>query len=117
MVGNVCLDKATDYEGNPAPITFEVRKVMNGHEVWETGGGSRYLETGFRCLEDAVKSVHDQFIRHLEDDRWTAGNSFWLENYQAARSKWQTWAKQKRHSFRYDNYSVCIVTSNGDLVW
>jgi hypothetical protein len=115
MVGAICLDKATDGDGNPAPITFSVRKVVNGNEPWRTSGGNVTLEYGCETLADAVKALHGRFIRHLQDAE--RGSSFWRENYRAMRSKWQSWMKKQQHSFSYDNYQICIVTSNGDQVW
>lgn len=117
MVGNICLDKspATDGTNKGQPITFEVWKVFNGSFFPGHNSRDRMLESGFRTVHEAQKAVHAQFIRYVEDERHS-GSLFWLENYQAARSKPETWVKQCRTCFRYDNYTICVVTSNRDFV-
>ncbi len=114
MHKTICLDKATDSEGLPAPITFEVWQVMNGSFFPGHNNRDRRLMGNMDTLQDAVKHLHSVFTAHL--GQCTPEDSFWKENYQAYRSKWQTWAKKQRHSYAYDNYTVCLVTSNGDLV-
>lgn len=115
MVGNICLDKAVDSLGNPAPVTFTVWQVMNGSMFPGHNNRDRQMMRGLETLPDAVKHLHSCFIAHLGQQ--CNHGSFWKENYQAARSKWQTWAKKQKHSFAYDNYSIRIVTSAGKIVY
>jgi len=118
MYGNICLDKspATDGTNKGQPITFEIWKVYNGSFFPGHNSRDRMFIGNFRSIQEAQHELHSLFLKWLEDDRYSAGNSFWLENYQAARSKPETWVKQCRTCFRYDNYKICIVTSNRDFV-
>lgn len=114
MVGSICLDKAVNEDGNPAPVTFEVWQIMNGSMFPGHNMRDRRMMGGFDTLQDGVKHLHSCFIKHLEHS--DGHESFWKRNYQGLRSKWQTWAKKQRHSFSYDNYQICIVASSGNVV-
>lgn len=118
MVGNICLDKnLPDVFGETRPITYRIMRVMDGSMFPGHNNRDHVFLWDIDCLQDAVRELHRYFVAFVEDDRYAGCNSFWLENYQAARSKWQTWANKQKHSFAYDNYKVCIVTSAGNIVY
>jgi len=119
MHKTICLDKAfiPEYEKEGSkgrPITFEVWQVQNGSFFPGHNRQDRRLSGGHDNLQDAAKDLHYRFIRTIDDEG--RDSSFWKENYQAARSKWQTWFKKQRFGFRCDAHTVAIYTSNGDLV-
>ncbi len=115
MHKTICLDKATDSEGLPAPVTFHVKKVINGQQPWMQGNGNRSIAYGCKTLEEAMVNVYESFMKHL--NACNRDDSFYKENWKTwGRSHLYKWMKAGNKSFRYDNYTVCIVTSNGDLV-
>lgn len=149
MAGSICLDKFMDAEGSPAPITFSVRKVINGNKPWSQQGGNMTLYQGADTLAWAVKELFHRFEMEMQERGYTlllpgdtaelpnddgdigqivfAGGGGWYRDtwdtdggpdYAIAHHplKWEDWVKKAVHSFSYDNYTVCIVTSNGDLV-
>lgn len=118
MHKTICLDKAFipgyEKDGKGRPITYEVWQVQNGS--WFPGHNKRdrRLSYGHADLEEAFKDLHYRFLRTLEDEG--RDSIFWRENYQAARSKWQSWMKSGKTAFWCDAHKVAIYTSNGDLV-
>lgn len=148
MAGNICLDKAVDFEGNPAPVTFSVRKVVNGHHPWQQGNGNMTFSMGHKTLAQAIEELHSKFLMEMEERNYELrhdgmaapwaygpndkkavwrGESGWydlnnpsdgtdypLQHYPETA---EAWVRDGLKSYSYDNYSVCIVTSNGDLVW
>lgn len=114
MVGRICLDKYTE-AGEPTPITFQVWRVQNGSMFPGSNVRDHCFESNL-TLRDAVRMVHRRMLAYLDDDRYSASPSFWRENYQAARSKWESWWRAGKTGFRYDAHTICITTSNGDYV-
>ena len=148
MVGAICLDKGQNADGQPAPVTFTVKEVVNGHHVWQQGtiAHSRDLDT----LQQAIERLHCLFGLEMEERGYTycergsqnpftigdnddmydpfKGESGWYtefdstsdfacdyptEDYPLLASEW---VKRGIHSYAYDNYTVCIVTSAGNVV-
>ncbi len=147
FVGNICLDKGQNADGQPAPVTFTVKEVVNGRHVWQLGAKSYGPESD--TLEGAIIRLHGLFCLEMEERGYTycergSQNPFtnylptmydpfegedgyyqaddWAEDrcdypadeYPRLASDWV--AKQI-HSYRYDNYTVCIVTSAGNVVY
>jgi hypothetical protein len=142
MVGNICLDKAVNEDGNPAPITFRIQQFKNGQLPWQ----GHMVRRGYDTLEQAMKELYCVFLLEMEDHGYncfihgehnedfdndgnpiifqgesgwydgtnqTTGPEFPINDYPITESEW---IDHKITSYTYDNYSVCIVTSNFDLV-
>ena len=146
MHKTICLDKATDSDGLPAPITFSVKQVQNGHQAWQKG--IIYYHDA-DTLAFAIKELHSVFRREMSERGYTycemgSQNPFTLgldtpydtfdgESGWYCGTDWELdicdypasdyplladhWVKAGITSYGYDNYTVCIVTSNGDLVY
>jgi hypothetical protein len=143
MVGNICLDKnEPDFFGRTSPITFHVQKILNGHLPWQ---GQIYRHDS-DTLEQAMKELHAVFLLEMSERNYEfriEGESIgYLDNegtpeYFKGETGWydldnpsedtdypandypselSEWIDHKITSYAYDNYHVCIVTSNFDLV-
>lgn len=146
MVGAICLDKFIDGDGNPAPVTFHVKMVRNGSQPWQgSNSGNLTLSSGHASLEDAIRELHSKFLLEMEDKcTWFEngevldydyrgnpvyfeGSSGWYSNYEDQSEPEydddgypqdiDEWLQAGKTSFEYDNYTVMIVTSNGDQVY
>lgn len=116
MHKTICLDKnPLNSDGESTPITYRVMQVMNGSLFPGQNRGDRVLVWDCEDLSEAVKQLHEKFMIRLDVSR-IQRDAFWYENYQSATSKWQTWLRCGKTSFSYDNYQVCIVTSQGGIV-
>ncbi len=147
MHKTICLDKAVNGDGEPAPVTFTVKQVQNGHHVWQQGtiSHSRDLDT----LEQAIERLHGLFLlemnergytycergsqnpftegmptmydpfegedgHYLSDDWFNDRCDYPADDYPRLASDW---VEKQIHSYAYDNYTVCIVTSAGNVVY
>jgi hypothetical protein len=142
MVGNICLDKAQDDFGQPAPVTFSVRKVMNGAQPWQQRNGNTTFYRGAETLEKAIVELHSLFQREMQErdyelrvndgtdgfgysphkgesgwydlDKGSDAPAYTLEDYPEDAKEW---VKRGITSYAYDNYAVKIVTSAGNIVY
>ena len=145
MVGNICLDKAQDADGNPAPVTFQVRQIQNGRETWHQSTISHSRDLG--TIQGAIERLHALFGLEMEErnhelriegesigyadnegtPEYFKGESGWydlnnpsdypaypLEDYPAEASEW---VARGITSYSYDNYSLKIVASSGNIVY
>jgi hypothetical protein len=148
MVKGICLDKATDADGNPAPVTFQVKKVLNGRETWHQSTISHSRDLG--TIQGAIERLHGLFQLEMdeqdyrllepgcvvfagmdEDENETfapfegemgwylngnqhTGCEYSCKDYPALASEW---VKRGITSYAYDNYSLRIVASSGNIVY
>jgi hypothetical protein len=147
MVGAICLDKAVDQDGNPAPVTFTVRQIPNGREWWQQGtiAHSRDCST----IQEAIERLHCLFGLEMDERGYTycergSQNPFtvgmptmydvfegedgyyksedWFDDrcdypaddYPLLASEW---VARGIASYAYDNYSLKIVASSGNIVY
>ena len=148
MHKTICLDKAVNEDGNPAPVTFDLRKVVNGQMAWQ---GQR-IRRDYATMKEAMKELHAVFLLEMEEHGYEfrvqgepyymplndgtdnfgylpyAGESGWydLNNNYTDKASYPTseypgteseWMDHKITGYAYDNYRVCIVTSDGDVVY
>ena len=143
MVGNICLDKAKNEDGEPAPIKFGLQEVKNGN-IHPTWSGKRCYAT----LKQAMSELYKVFLLEMEDrnyefrvngepyylplndgtDKFSylpyQGETGWYDlnnpsngpdlEYPGTESEW---LDHRITGYSYDNYKVLIVTSNGDVVY
>lgn len=114
MVGSICLDKAKNEDGEPAPIRFYVQKVINGQQPWMQGRGNMRLSNDCETLQDAVRELHSKYLLHISNLE-SKGDDSW--KFDGLPDDIAYWVERGLTSFDYDNYKVLIVTSNGDVVY
>jgi hypothetical protein len=148
MYKTICLDKAQDRDGNPAPVTFQVKQIQNGRETWHqsTISFSRDLDT----VAQAIERLHGLFLLEMEEQDYRLlepgcvvfvglddddnevyepfeaemgwylhgderlGCAYSCKDYPALASEW---VKRGITSYAYDNYSLRIVASSGNIVY
>ena len=144
MIGNICLDKGTDLDGNPAPVTFDLRQIQNGQLPWQ---GKR-IRRDYATVKEAMKELYAVFLLEMEERGYEFRNEFdggrqfvegygtifipghpagWYDtNNPSDETDYPTseypgteseWMEHKITGYAYDNYKVLIVTSNGDVVY
>jgi len=134
------------HSGKGTPITFEVWKVYNGSQFPGANARDRRISPSFDSLEMAVKELQRKFELEMSERNYEfriegestgyadnegtpeyfTGESGWYDlnnpsdgtDYPESDypSDWREWWTKKQFGYSYDNYSVCIVTSAGNLV-
>lgn len=146
MHKTICLDKATDGDGNPAPVTFTVRQIPNGREWWQQGTISHSRDCS--TIQEAIGRLHFLFGLEMDERGYElrmegeslgcSGNDSYTPDYFTGESGWydlnnesgcpaysledypldaQEWVTRGITSYAYDNYSLRIVASSGNIVY